>query len=173
MRSADANGNTSDSEDRELTTATCPDTIPPQITQLQTATTPSSVSAAWTTNEPATSRIELGVTTSYGTPVQDAALVTDHSLTVSALDCGTLYHLRVLSADGSGNTAASADTTATTAACPPDGTPPVITSVAAAPTASSATITWTTDEPATSRVDSGRHGLGSTVAIRSSLRTRS
>jgi hypothetical protein len=38
---------------------------------------------------------------------------------------------------------------------PPDTTPPAISSVTPTPTATGATITWTTDEPSTSRVDYG------------------
>ena len=56
-------------------------------------------------------------------------------------------------ADPAGNQLASDLTwTFTTAA---DTTPPVISALNAAPTSSSAVITWTTDEPSTSRVDYG------------------
>ncbi len=38
---------------------------------------------------------------------------------------------------------------------PPDETPPVISDVLVEPRAGGATVSWTTDEPATSRVDYG------------------
>ena len=59
----------------------------------------------------------------------------------------------VTSVDASGNSASTADLTVTTNAV--DTTPPVISAVAASPGTTTAVITWTTDEPATSVVDYG------------------
>jgi len=45
---------------------------------------------------------------------------------------------------------------------PPDTTPPVISDILATPSSTTATITWTTDEPATSRTD---YGLDTTYGL--------
>ena len=100
------------------------DTAPPTISALGTANvTATSASVTWTTNEPATSQVEYGLTTTYGslTPL-DSALVTSHTVALNGLTASTLYHYRVRSTDGAGNLATSADLTFTTAA--PDTTPP-------------------------------------------------
>ncbi len=74
----------------------------------------------WSTDEPATSQVEYGIDTLYGSQSPFAgALVTGHSVTLTGLSPGTLHHYRVLSVDGSGNPAASDDQTFTTAAAPP------------------------------------------------------
>jgi internalin A len=76
----------------------------------------------WTTDEPATSQVEYGLTTSYGstaTPSTDA-LVTSHSVPLSGLDENTTYHYRVKSKDASDNETMSADYTFTTSKIFPD-----------------------------------------------------
>jgi hypothetical protein len=133
------------------------DTTPPAISAVAASgITSSGVTITWTTDEAATSQVEYGLTTSYGsTTTADTNLVTSHSVSLSGLSADTLYHYRVKSKDASDNEAVSGDYTFTTAA-PPDTTPPVISAVAASSiTASTATITWTTDEPATSQVEYG------------------
>ena len=100
------------------------DTTPPTISAAGTSNLAStSATIVWTTNEPAASQVEYGLTTAYGslTPL-DSTLVTSHSVTISGLSANTLYHYRVHSTDGAGNLAISADLTFTTA--PPDTTPP-------------------------------------------------
>jgi hypothetical protein len=107
----------------------------------------------WTTDELADSQVEYGTTTSYGTTTTlDPTLQTSHSVTVTGLTAGTLYHFRAKSRDAAGNLATSSDTTATTTAA--DTTAPTISSLTASGvTGSAATITWTTDEAASSRVE--------------------
>lgn len=100
------------------------DTTPPVITSPSASNiTATTTSVTWTTNEPATSQVEYGLTTAYGslTPL-DATLVTLHAVTLTGLSASTLYHYRVSSKDAAGNLATSADLTFTTAA--PDTTPP-------------------------------------------------
>jgi hypothetical protein len=66
----------------------------------------------WTTNEPATTQVEYGETTAYGsTTVLDIALVTSHSQTLRNLSRNTLYHFRVHSRDAGGSLATSSDFT--------------------------------------------------------------
>ena len=82
--------------------------------------TTSGATITWTTNVAANSRVEYGTTTSYGSQTTlNSSLVTSHSVALSALTAGTLYHYRVHSTDGAGNAAVSGDFTFTTAGAGP------------------------------------------------------
>jgi hypothetical protein len=85
-----------------------------------TATSATAGTVTWTTDEPASSEVDYGTTTAYGSSSPtDAALVTSHTVSLSGLQPATTYHYRVTSTDGGGNTARSADHTFTTQAPPP------------------------------------------------------
>jgi thermitase len=74
----------------------------------------SSAVITWQTSNPSNSRVDVGITTSYGTVVTDAANVTNHSITLSGLANNTTYHLKATSTDIYGQTTGSADSTFTT-----------------------------------------------------------
>lgn len=115
-----------------------------------------SVTITWTTNESSSSQVEFGATTTYGSssPLYNNS-VTSHSVTLNNLSATTTYHFRVKSTDAAGNLATSGDYTFTTAT-PPDTTAPVISSVAAGNiTTTGVTITWTTNESSTSKIEYG------------------
>lgn len=104
------------------------DTTAPTIS-ARTATniTGSSATITWTTNEPATSQVEYGLTTGYGSMTTiDSALVTAHSVTITGIAPSTTYNWRVRSKDVAGNEAISANSTFNTAATS-DTTPPTAT----------------------------------------------
>ncbi len=111
----------------------------------------SAVTITWTTNVYATGSVSVGTTTSYGTSAsQGTGFSMNHSVTVSSLAPSTTYHFLVTSTGVSGKTATSSDMTFTTSAAP-DTTPPVLSSISASSIAStSATVSWTTNEPSTS-----------------------
>ncbi len=93
-----------------------PDVTPPQISAVGvSALTPTGATITWTTDEPADSQVEYGLTSGYGavTPL-DPALVTSHAIALSGLSPGTLHHFRVLSADAAANLGSSSDGTFTT-----------------------------------------------------------
>jgi hypothetical protein len=92
------------------------DKTPPAISAVSASSiTDTSTVITWTTDELATSQVEYGLTTSYGsTTTLDTTLVTSHSVSLSELSAGTPYHYRVKSNDASGNEAASGDYTFTT-----------------------------------------------------------
>jgi len=70
-----------------------------------------SATITWTTDDPATSQVEYGTTAAYGVETTaTTALVTSHSVTISALAPETMYHYRVLS-DSATDDATSADAT--------------------------------------------------------------
>jgi glucose/arabinose dehydrogenase/PKD repeat protein len=100
-----------------VTVATSSDTTPPVISAIQTSNVlPTGATVTWTTNEPADSQVEYGQNTGYGlSTVLAPADVTAHSVDVTALQGGTLYHYRVKSRDAAGNLTTSADKTFTTA----------------------------------------------------------
>lgn len=75
---------------------------------------------SWSTNEPSTSWIDYGLTTSYelgnetsGAPFGNATLATSHSVTMSGLVEGVTYHYRIRTTDALGNTRLSGDYTYT------------------------------------------------------------
>lgn len=123
----------------------------PVITNVGASSiTNNSATISWNTDQPADSRVEYGTTTNYGqtTPL-DSNLVTNHSVVISGLSQKTTYHYRVHSANANGSST-SGDYTFTTSG------PPVISNPQAVNvTSTSATIVWTTDVPADSRVNYG------------------
>jgi hypothetical protein len=132
---------------------TPPPPPPLQISAVQA--TPSSTSAVitWQTNNAANSRVDYGLTTSYGSAASDPGSVTSHSLTLSGLTSSTTYHYNVTSVDGNAQTASSADATFTTTAAAPALQLSAV--QAGGITSSSAVITWQTNNTANSRVDYG------------------
>lgn len=147
-------------------TSTPPDPVPgnggggggggvtaPAISNVQAINlTPTSATITWSTDKSSDSTVDYGLTVAYASgTVSDANAVFAHSIPLSGLTPATTYHFRVQSFDSATQlTGVSADYTFTT---PPDNAAPVISNVQAANiTDTSATITWSTDEPATSIV---------------------
>jgi lysophospholipase L1-like esterase len=93
------------------------DNTPPVISSISSGTpTATGATITWTTNENATSTVNYGADTSYGTASTSASLVTSHSITLTGLTAGTTYHYQVGSADVQGNVAMSSDQTFSTKA---------------------------------------------------------
>ena len=77
--------------------------------------TTTSATITWTTDEPATSQVEYGLTMTYGNSSSvDSSLVETHTVLLSGLIPNTTYHYRVKSEDKSGNAGISPDHTFTT-----------------------------------------------------------
>jgi YVTN family beta-propeller protein len=92
-------------------------TYTPTISNVQTtAINSTGATITWTTDVPCDSQVLYGLTTSYGssTPV-DPTLVTSHSVVLTGLTPGTLYHFEVKSSTAGGITTISDDFTFTTA----------------------------------------------------------
>ena len=176
--SKDAAGNLTTSGDFTFTTQALPppDTTPPTVFFVTTANvTTTSATVLWSTDEPADTQVEYGLTTAYGntTPLS-TVFVTAHNVALSDLTPNTTYHYRVLSKDAAGNAAVSDDFTFTTQALPPpDTTAPAITAVTSSSvTQNSATIAWTTDEPADRQVHYGlTTAYGSSTPVQTTLNT--
>jgi len=155
-------------------TSTTPDTTAPVISSIGTSVTTSTATITWVTNEPATSQMMFGLTSVYGSSTAlDMTLMTIHSQTMTGLAAGTVYHFQLQSKDAAGNLATSSDqifTTATTAVA--DVTPPTISSISVNFGTSTATVAWTTNEPATSQVHYGANAAyGSSTTFDATLAT--
>ncbi len=83
------------------------DVTPPAISGV--AATPgleNTAAITWTTDEPADSRVDFGLSPDGLTGTAASALsVTSHSVTLAGLSPSTTYYFRVTSTDGAGNTA--------------------------------------------------------------------
>ncbi len=92
------------------------DTMPPVISSVSSgAPLTTSATITWMTNENATSLVQYGKTTSYGSWSNSSLLTLSHTRMLGGLTENTIYHYRVLSADAVGNLATSTDHTFTTA----------------------------------------------------------
>ena len=136
-------GLTSASADGTFTTV-----APPVISAINYVV--ASGQMTWTTDHASDSRVDYGLTTAYGSVNTNASMVTGHIVQLTTLNPGTTYHFKVTSTNAFGQTSVSADGTFST------GVAPTLTNITAtAITANGATITWTSDQPSTSRVEYG------------------
>ncbi len=138
------------------------DTTAPTISAVAASNvTSASATITWTTNEAATSRVEYGTTTAYGssTPL-DATLLTAHNVPLSGLASLTTYNYRVRSQDAAGNERIGANATLKTLGV--DTSPPSVpTNLAGTATSSSAiSLSWgaSTDNVAVTEYDVLRDG---------------
>ena len=128
----------------------------PLISNLDVAATEDGAVLSWTTNEAATSRVEFtaegGQDQAIDADDSGEAFVERHRVTLHGLTSGTEYAYTVRSADRGGLFAEVSRSFFTLAEV--DGTPPAIQSgpVVQQRTDRTATIAWTTDEPASSQV---------------------
>jgi chitodextrinase len=140
VRATDAAGNLSGySTPAHTSTLPPPDITAPTISNINQGTpTSNSVTITWTTNEPADTQVDYGVTTSYGqSTTLNTTQSTSHSATLSGLSPGVTYNYRVKSRDVAGNLSASANSTFTTLAGADATDPSVPTGFKATPTSGS------------------------------------
>lgn len=116
-QSRDAAGNLASSDKQVFHTAL--DTRPPKINGIKVISSikgsgsdaGGQVIVSWKTDEPATSQVAYGEGsggTNYNNfTAEDGSLVTDHVVIISNLATSKIYHLKVLSSDGSKNLAQS------------------------------------------------------------------
>ncbi|MDD5397204.1 MAG: fibronectin type III domain-containing protein, partial [Candidatus Moranbacteria bacterium] len=165
VHSKDGAGNEIVSSEASFQTVSLGDVTAPIINTTDhpvqaTAITHKTATIIWQTDESATSYVEYGTTTSYGKIFGNSNLVSgppyDHSISLPQdLVPDTTYNYRVHSADAAGNAAVSGNFTFKTAVDPQDVVVPTLQSGPAvtATSSTSATITWVTNENATSFVD--------------------
>jgi hypothetical protein len=75
------------------------------------ALTATSVAVSWTTDHPADSRVDYGLSDTYGSTVTNGTLTTSHNITLSGLSQGTTYHYKVTSRTSLGATSSTSDAT--------------------------------------------------------------
>ena len=131
------------------------DITAPAISSLAVGSiTTTGATVTWTTNEAATSKVYVSATNPASTSsalTQVGGLVTGHSVALTGLANNTTYYVVVMSADGSGNSSLSSQVSFTTGVA--DVTAPIISSLSVGSiTTTGATVTWTTNEAATSKV---------------------
>ncbi len=121
------------------------DTTAPGLSNIQVNNISTSTAVvSWTTDEPSTSGVDYGLTTSYGLVANDGSLVTNHQIALTNLSSAATYHFRVRSADATGNLAISLDNSFTTASNPSPTPPAAITNLSTAqPTKNSIKLNWT------------------------------
>ena len=118
-----------------------------------TGVTQTTATISWTTSEAADGFLEYGPTTSYGQQVRQAAFTTSHQVQLSGLTPQTLYRVRVMSKDPSGNPSPAGTLTLTTLTAG-DTTPPSINGVqVGGVTTTGAVISWITNESADGLVE--------------------
>lgn len=98
-----------------VTFSVSPDAPPVISNAAATSISTSGAVITWRTDKPASSQVSYGTTAGYGSSsALDPALVTAHSVTLSGMTAGTLYHYQVRSADSLGTLGTSSDLTFTT-----------------------------------------------------------
>ncbi len=122
----------------------------PTVVQPGSAGWPESTARIeWTTNVPSTSRVEFGPTQAYGQVVEDSVLRLEHSVLLEGLAHTTTYHFRASSSAPGYARWTSDDRVFKT----PIQFDKIIVNPGVA--GSDVVVRWTTDVPATSRVEYG------------------
>lgn len=85
------------------------DTLAPVVSNYVTTATTKTITATWTTDEPSTTQVRygLGFAVTQATP-EMPALVTSHSIKLSALSSNSTYTIQIFSRDALGNASLSA-----------------------------------------------------------------
>ena len=134
-----------------LTTFTPTNPVISAVTASSITTT--SAVITWTTDQPATSLVNYGATSSYGASTTfNSTLTTTHSVALTGLTPNSVYNFDVVSANSSSMSSTSANSTFTTSTA---AAPAISNVLATNLTATSVTITWTTGQPATAQVSYG------------------
>ncbi len=148
------------------------DKTPPIISGLSYSdVSGSNVTISWVTDEKASSRVEYCDPDGVCGWGEEKSLVKNHSIAISDIKLDIPYHITVKSVDANGNEAITeADRTFKTAVTA-DIDPPLISDTTVTDiTESSTTITWKTNEEATSQIKYGpTSSYGTTTALDSNL----
>lgn len=161
--------------------STTTDITAPRISDIRVSPATTSVNISWDTNERASAQVFLSTTTpvqktASGTLTQSAnAFTRDHAFTFSGLASGTTYHGIIVVTDKLGNERASAEFSFTTTVIP-DTVAPIISVMSTSTGSSTATVTWTTNEPATGQLyvaTTSGFGIGDSGVLTTSVSTLS
>ncbi len=131
---------------------------PPVISNINASATNNSATISWDTlNSDSNSQVLYSVNdTSYNlSSAVDPIRRRNHQVVLSGLLSSKTYHFKVRSIDALGNVATSPTDSVFTTLAAPDTSKPIILSISTSLTQTSATITWRTNEPSTSKVNYG------------------
>ena len=136
--SVDATGNIAESAEETFTTK-----APSSLSSIKfVSTSLNEVTATWTTGAAMTSVVEYGITTDYGDSKSSSSSSKEHSIQISGLKSGTVYHFRVKGEDADNNIYSSGDYT-----FEPKSPPKVSNAAVTSTTEHGAKISVTTDIP--------------------------
>jgi hypothetical protein len=157
IETKDVKGNTATSSQGTFTTTASPDTTAPTITAISaTNVGTSTVTISWTTNESSNSKVYYSTATPLNTSTastkSDAMMVMSHSVTLTGLTPNTTHYFKVESKDAANNSSTGSETSFVTVALPVDSTAPVISALSTTPASTTASVLWTTNEAATTKV---------------------
>jgi hypothetical protein len=117
-----SNFETSTTDPDTAAVAALVDTTGPILSSIAANVTALATTITWTSDEVASTQVEYGTTTSYGSiSTLDASLALLHTALLTSLDSCTTYHYRVLSTDAEGNTTTSGDNSFSTSGCGSSG----------------------------------------------------
>lgn len=103
------------------------DVTAPVISSVQSSgITETEATITWTTDESATSQVNYGTTTSYGSSAGSGTLVTSHTVSLTGLTPGTDYFYQVASTDDASNTGTAEVFSFTTVSPPVSSTPDIM-----------------------------------------------
>ncbi|MFA6270074.1 MAG: carbohydrate-binding protein [Candidatus Paceibacterota bacterium] len=106
------------------------DTQAPVISSIGTSNiSQNSTMVTWATNEPSTTFVDYGLSSSYTSTIGDSNLSTNHAVVILNLFPSTPYHFRVKSSDVASNQTVSSDRTFTTQSLSGDIAPAAINSL--------------------------------------------
>lgn len=108
------------SGNRVITANFTGDTTPPVIGPVSVSTGSTNATLTWNTNEPSSIRLDYGPSSAYGQSIAQTLLGTSHSVSLSGLSPGTIYHYQVTAKDGAGLSTSTPDLTFTTLNPPVD-----------------------------------------------------
>ncbi len=133
------------------------DTTAPVISNVAVGSiTQTGASITWITNEATVAKTAYGTSTTYTIETGfSSAFSSAFTQVLSGLTASTTYHFRITAKDAAGNIASTGDVVFTTSSVPPpaDTTAPIISGISVGSIASTtATIMWTTNELANSKV---------------------
>ena len=143
------------------------DSTPPVISNIACNNYLCSTTITWHTDEYTVSTFSYGVD-SLTSVVKEDDYNKEHTIVLRNLSPSTTYQFHILAKDHQADPEVlqnTAEYVGTFTTAPPDTTPPVISNVSVADLkATQATVYWTTDEPATSRVSYGAHDYSNETA---------
>jgi hypothetical protein len=147
------------------------DVTAPVVSSAQVAASTTSAVITWTTNETATGMVYFSVndfaSTTSATAVSSS---TAHTVSLSGLAASTTYKYYIKAIDASGNVATTSPVSFTTAAAtaPADTVAPAISALQVVASTTSAVVSWTTNEAATSMVYYSADNFASTLTKQAS-----